>query len=1181
MSRSAFPAAPSPTPVPLPSSSSPNPRPAAQSPSGVSYESISPSDRSVFERKVRRYEDWTTDVTRQGGLRPSESSYGRFAGVGSASWSSLPTVKALSRDGTEPSTIVHQRNRANEALRNPHGHDRSLVDDIGVGSPGLGGHQPMRKPKVHQAGLSAEPDSRPTENHHSAPRQPSRATMRQHLPTPYLAKAPSPPRRDQVPDVLNAYQPGETHTHLRIPSASPGDHRSSGHSSRSAYREREAYISSALHLPIEMLSETQPGAHSWKGPKETVKRWTSLIRKTSLRNEGQTTNRPKRILSGPEAFRPIDRNNGKSAARELSRRAEIASSKALGRSQTIPATLARDKPNIDEAKQSSTSLPARNKSSLMSRDSPRKAVPALFPEVRIGESPTSQNPDRTPGNAGRMNEGIPDHGQLEEHPKLPRDPTQRHLAVPGVTTSVRALGSAKSGQSTRSSSRLNRDQLHALHADDPASQANRLRPERLPPPLPAPALSRSFSSTDGLTKTLGRRFRDPSLTNLTARFEPNMYPLPDSAPTGDERALSPVKSTLRQRLDRATVPDRRRQDKPSDEEARLESTRPFISESAARQTQTTAPVTVTPGLMHLQPQSTLDSRLLSVTSPRSPTSRGSSPTPLEHRQDVQHVQFSSPARTAHRNDAEEVHFEVPSRTNGRLRVSVAWLRDRDGQREIATDNDTESLTPPSLPPKASAHAAGTAKREAPRSPSTPVPVFSPGPDFATGYPTSAPGSPIPLGQNHGYPYWNDGRIAHYPPSRLPQTFPWNPVQMPMTYPQPGRLYPHWLSTGHIPSHPHPRAPSPPRPPSIDPPSSRGSPVAHNAELPLSYGVTGQTTLSPDRAWYPPPPLPSPTHQNNNLLASLSGRTRSSMFGKLFRRDQRRDQDTSTINRWRKGVPLHSPPPAASTTFGGRDPVSVRVYPHQLGYRQPVSRPAWWNRPSKTAWTSERPNQVDREYAQDRDREGKLQNKMKRGDNRGIWGLFSGSIDRNYLERDSGRHHTASRRGGVSHDNTDGREGPCLAPNGSQQGRRLGMAQRFSGRWNGNIGRPQNQLNQTTSSGEDYNRDQRLRVKQRRREKKRERREAREKRRKARVEDGPRRMRGDRGFFGARTREATPGGRPPALLSRQKSTLGRERREEFGRGREDTRMVGDWKRALSTFLPRSRRGAERRHQGEAR
>lgn len=64
-------------------------------------------------------------------------------------------------------------------------------------------------------------------------------------------------------------------------------------------------------------------------------------------------------------------------------------------------------------------------------------------------------------------------------------------------------------------------------------------------PLPRPALSRTHSSSQGLL-TLGRRQRDSSTTSLTARFEPAMYPLPPSGPSGtktDTVVLSPVSHT--------------------------------------------------------------------------------------------------------------------------------------------------------------------------------------------------------------------------------------------------------------------------------------------------------------------------------------------------------------------------------------------------------------------------------------------------------------------------------------------------------------------------------------------------------------------------------------------------------------------------------------------------------------
>ena len=425
-----LPAAPSPAALPLPASPPPGPSPARDPPSEVSYESFSLSDRSVFDRKVQRYQDWTENVTREGGVDVLESSLGRAAGVGSASWGSLPTIKALSRDGTEPSTIVDQRHRARRALKHPNVHTpmrlihytplvfapdaparqttlpevvprpvvaSRIVDtpaamtSLDLLSPTDSGPLPNHVPSVPQKALSRQPShtnvGRPSPSpQRQVSRQASRTEMRRLSPIPYLAKPqPSVPQVDEPAPGSSSRPlstPSQNQQNLTIPAAIGSDRPSSGHSglsTHSAYREREAYLNSALHLPLDMLSEKQ----STPAPstrRNSIKRWTSLIWRTSRQSQSTEVARQPRALSGPEATLPS--LGGSILRKKPSDKRKDASTQPT-RSHKIGASASKDKGRAKEATMSSVSLPAKEKSSLRSQYSIRKPLPQLAPEVTV------------------------------------------------------------------------------------------------------------------------------------------------------------------------------------------------------------------------------------------------------------------------------------------------------------------------------------------------------------------------------------------------------------------------------------------------------------------------------------------------------------------------------------------------------------------------------------------------------------------------------------------------------------------------------------------------------------------------------------------------------------------------------------------------------------------------------
>lgn len=222
-----------------------------------------------------------------------------------------------------------------------------------------------------------------------------------------------------------------------------------------------------------------------------------------------------------------------------------------------------------------------------------------------------------------------------------------------------------------------------------------------------------------------------------------------------------------------------------------------------------------------------------------------------------------------REDDDRVSFEVPNGTRGRLRVSLAWFRDRgrgrgssgghtDGQVHMHSPMDTP---PPPLPPKPRTRREHGRQREPipdqftssggdPTTESS-IPIMSmPGPvqveprrpspmPFAAGpmrVPTPLrPVSPAAAPEPHaGYPPFDPFRPrATVPAYRPPFQLPPHPFAYPQPHPQP---HPPWASHPQLPgpgAHVQFQQPAPgqgsrrppPAPESVDPPSAGNTPPA--------------------------------------------------------------------------------------------------------------------------------------------------------------------------------------------------------------------------------------------------------------------------------------------------------------------------------------------------------------------
>ncbi|WVF73178.1 hypothetical protein IAT40_007997 [Kwoniella sp. CBS 6097] len=250
-------------------------------------------------------------------------------------------------------------------------------------------------------------------------------------------------------------------------------------------------------------------------------------------------------------------------------------------------------------------------------------------------------------------------------------------------------------------------------------------------PLPRPALTPQ-PSFDGLSRTLSRRTRDPSMPDLTARFEPEMYPLPPSGATlfSSPEAMFPearvgeheVASSTVEYIPQSEAKSGGPSIAPSTPAAQAQqSLNPPTARSTASNRPKPAPISVDPQNVPLPPSTRAPGSLQS--SPRAipsapypsaafplapvpangsthlaqpgPSKRASTiadraslplvpasaslPSQPQSPPDAHvhpHIHFSPGQVSASiRSEDEHVSFEVPSGTRGRLRVTLKWLRD--------------------------------------------------------------------------------------------------------------------------------------------------------------------------------------------------------------------------------------------------------------------------------------------------------------------------------------------------------------------------------------------------------------------------------------------------------------------------------------------------------------------------
>lgn len=350
-------------------------------------------------------------------------------------------------------------------------------------------------------------------------------------------------------------------------------------------------------------------------------------------------------------------------------------------------------------------------------------------------------------------------------------------------------------------------------------------PHRQLSALRRPALTPGSSAENLLAaaNTLGRRSRDPSMTDLKTRFEPATYPLPESKSsvgtrrtevTDEETSGKGVKKGRKGGEAALADVTKKKQGEgvqgPKTETGLSETRPPVIRQSTPQKSRRPSEPVPPP----IVPDTT------DFVSPTPPDFILTPPAPTQLPLDRHTLPRGITSRVAH---DDRVSFEVPNGTRGRLRVSLAWVRDRATRSNTFTPSDA----PPPLPPKSPStrhhfRNRGKHRSKEVRKPS-PVPSVT----------TSAPHSPKqPQAQVYHDPYLAQSARPPYPQVGM-NGFQPGPSR-PLPYPQPQP----WASMPHL-GHQQAQMQGPPRygphlaqsAESFEPPSARQSPIPGMMSLP--------------------------------------------------------------------------------------------------------------------------------------------------------------------------------------------------------------------------------------------------------------------------------------------------------------------------------------------------------------
>ncbi|WVR00363.1 hypothetical protein IAU59_007506 [Kwoniella sp. CBS 9459] len=903
--------------VPLPAPRDPTKKDKDYS-EGSMYEDMSQEDIDAWHRRYAEFKRWRQEIPNRAGGVAVGVSPSMSLGVGSADWE----WRESSECGTVPSTIVErERKKVGSGTMGPQAEPPAPMPPSAKSKGSQSQPQALKSkiPQGQQARVSTQshsttiPSQPPTKTTSRPPLQ-QKTSISQNLAQSHVPVRPTPTQPPKVPTIeiqppsnklqerrlptrqsSNATvrpspspvlaQPPKTATQVvksgpltkskgesKTPSArsngsavsSPGELVVPSPTPSAKYAEREAYINSALSLPLDMLTEKEEGHHRPPPPQVesssqlTTSRLDSLLGRSRSDKQTQKIGSQRSTSSTTLPSIKSDRLDERQAQHRLD--SVIEGEPRLARSKTTTAVpvrshvgpshrghlyeasdhlpvpgmqAARSRTPTDTTVKHAANRPlppsttAQSKAPTMAEAASRPLPPSTIPplsqtstvklnmidrvtaapsaphnaQTRTRTQPTQHPPsDATVIKAARapLPLSVPSHASHTEHIQVPvsvktslassgpntkAPPTDatvtRAAHVPLPASTARRTITQASAQSDRT---IREDkgevaqraapsqvplpptaasELAPPAASRPSSAATGVLTHRQQMPLPRPALTPQ-SSFDGLSRTLSRKTRDPSMPDLTARFEPAMYPLPPSGATifsspeamtyaeariGEHEVAFRTVEYIPQAEPKSGVPSIA----PSTPAAPAgQSLKPATARSAAsarprpkctsvqaRETplppSRDAPASVGPDLrqplsvqqhVSLLPSATMldaeagrphvappvPSKNPSGASRRPlPTSESGSPQSPSGPRVHPHIHFS-PGQVSQSLRSEDGHvsFEVPSGTRGRLRVTLKWLRDGarsdrgsppTGGRTLAVIDEDDRAPP--VPPKTS------------------------------------------------------------------------------------------------------------------------------------------------------------------------------------------------------------------------------------------------------------------------------------------------------------------------------------------------------------------------------------------------------------------------------------------------------------------------------------------------
>lgn len=426
------PHAPPVNPVPLPAQMPPvKPALPPSHESDVSYALMTQTDIEVERDKRARYQEWKEDVTKEGGVNTAESQPGKAAGVGSAFWDSLSTFRTDT--GTEATTIVQQRRMAREALLHPR--------------PGIVG------------GPNSSSSSLPP-------------TQASNMPAPLGSAAARPARSPPVPLLAHPPQsmlapaPPSNAIVKPIPLA-PGDPVYPAPSPKSTRAQRDAYLSSALDLPFDILRQrhVESPAASDTSSKPSNRRLASLLGMSKSKERLVSNHRSvseaqiPRMDDSPRGSIGLGPNEPK---RPLGRSVTVSPRLETATAKTDQSERTRKSPLVGpsqhaEVTKSKSANEAQSTRQMGSRTSQRSARPVQGDQ---GDQ-TSADPPRSLG-SNRSQRKDPSSSRDQVEAPLRRYASNQHLTVPGVPeipVEVPSLGSQASRRSKKTVKSRSRENL--------------------------------------------------------------------------------------------------------------------------------------------------------------------------------------------------------------------------------------------------------------------------------------------------------------------------------------------------------------------------------------------------------------------------------------------------------------------------------------------------------------------------------------------------------------------------------------------------------------------------------------------------------------------------------------------------------------------------------------------------